>query len=75
MVEFTRVGVRGQAFNLEENSVVIIILGDHLQITEGDEVRTLGALLQVPVGDALIGRVVDPLGNPLDGKGPITTDQ
>ena len=75
MVEFTRTGVRGMAFNLEEHSVVVIILGDHLKITEGDEVRTLGSLLQVPVGDALIGRVVDPLGNPLDGKGPITTDK
>jgi len=75
MVEFTRTGVRGMAFNLEEHSVVVIILGDYLLITEGDEVRTLGALLEVPVGDALIGRVVDPLGNPLDGKGPITTDK
>ena len=75
MVEFTRTGVRGMAFNLEEHSVVVIILGDHLKIVEGDEVRTLGSLLQVPVGDALIGRVVDPLGNPMDGKGPITTDK
>jgi F-type H+-transporting ATPase subunit alpha len=75
MVEFTRTGVRGMAFNLEEHSVVVIILGDHLQITEGDEVRTLGSLLQVPVGDALIGRVVDPLGNPIDGKGPITSNK
>ncbi len=75
MVEFTRTGVRGMAFNLEENSVGIIILGDYLQIAEGDEVRTLGRLLEVPVGDALIGRVVDPLGNPLDGKGPITTSE
>jgi F-type H+/Na+-transporting ATPase subunit alpha len=73
MVEFTRTGVRGMAFNLEEHSVVVIILGDYLQISEGDEVRTLGALLEVPVGDALIGRVIDPLGNPLDGKGPITS--
>ena len=71
MVEFTRVGVRGLAFNLEENSVGIIILGDYLEIAEGDEVRSLGALLSVPCGDALIGRVVDPLGNPLDGKGPV----
>jgi F-type H+-transporting ATPase subunit alpha len=75
MVEFTKVGVRGLAFNLEENSVGIIILGDYLEITEGDEVRSTGALLQVPVGDALIGRVVDPLGNPLDGKGPVVSDQ
>src|SRR4051794_17499780 len=73
MVEFTRTGVRGQAFNLEENSVGIIILGEYLAITEGDEVRSLGTLLQVPVGEALVGRVVDALGNPLDGKGPITT--
>ncbi len=70
MVEFPG-GIRGQVFNLEENSVGIIILGDYLKIAEGDEVRTTGALLSVPVGEAMIGRVVDPLGNPLDGKGPI----
>src|SRR5262245_65923652 len=57
LVEFTRTGARGQAFNLEENSVGIIILGDYLEIMEGDEVRSTGALLQVPVGDAMIGRV------------------
>src|SRR4051812_47584120 len=74
MVEFTRTGTRAVAFNLEENSVGVIILGDYKTITEGDEVRTTGALLRVPVGDALIGRVVDPLGRPLDGKGPIVTD-
>src|SRR5947199_1569594 len=74
MVEFTRTGVNGLAFNLEENSVGVIILGDYLEITEGEEVRSTGALLQVPVGPAMIGRVVDPLGNPLDGKGPIVTD-
>jgi F-type H+/Na+-transporting ATPase subunit alpha len=73
MVDFARVGVRGLAFNLEENSVGIIILGEYLEIEEGDEVRTTGELLRVPVGDALIGRVVDPLGNPLDGKGPVVT--
>ena len=70
MVEFPN-GVRGQVFNLEENSVGVIILGDHLSIAEGDEVRTTGALLSVPVGPALVGRVVDPLGNPLDGTGPV----
>uniref|UniRef100_A0A7C4LIT5 ATP synthase subunit alpha n=1 Tax=Schlesneria paludicola TaxID=360056 RepID=A0A7C4LIT5_9PLAN len=70
MVEFAN-GVRGQVFNLEENSVGVIILGDYLQISEGMEVRTTGALLSVPVGDAVIGRVIDPLGNPLDGKGPV----
>lgn len=73
MVEFVRTGVRGMALNLEENSVGVIILGQYLEIAEGDEVRTTGALLQVPVGDALIGRVVDPLGVPLDGKGPVVT--
>jgi F-type H+/Na+-transporting ATPase subunit alpha len=73
MVEFTRAQVRGVAFNLEENSVGVIILGEYLEITEGDEVRSTGALLQVPVGDEMIGRVVDSLGNPRDGKGPIVT--
>src|SRR5579862_4480111 len=74
MLEFTRTGVRGLAFNLEENSVGVIILGEFIEIQEGDEVRTTGALLRVPCGDALLGRVVDPLGNPIDGKGPIVTD-
>src|ERR1051325_8567538 len=75
MVEFTRTGVKGMALNLEENSVGVIILGDYLKIIEGDEARAMGVLMSVPVGDALIGRVVDPLGNPKDGKGPITTDK
>ncbi|HEV3255631.1 MAG TPA: F0F1 ATP synthase subunit alpha, partial [Gemmataceae bacterium] len=73
MVEFTRTGARGLAFNLEENSVGVIILGDYLEIAEGDEVRATGALLRVPVGDAVIGRVVNPLGQPLDGKGEVVT--
>jgi F-type H+-transporting ATPase subunit alpha len=64
-------GVRGQVFNLEEGSIGAIILGDYKDLKEGQTVRRTGALLEVPVGDALIGRVVDPLGNPLDGKGPI----
>ncbi|MCE9556363.1 MAG: F0F1 ATP synthase subunit alpha [Planctomycetes bacterium] len=74
MVEFPG-GIIGLAFNLEENSVGIIILGDYLKINEGDEVKSLGRLLSVPVGEAVIGRVVDPLGNPLDGKGPIVTSE
>jgi F-type H+-transporting ATPase subunit alpha len=74
MVEFSN-GTRGLVFNLEENSVGVIILGDYLTIAEGDEVKTTGALLSVPVGPGLIGRVVDPLGNPLDGKGPIVSNQ
>jgi F-type H+-transporting ATPase subunit alpha len=73
MVEFKN-GVRGLAFNLEENSVGVIILGDYLEISEGDEVRSTGELLRVPVGPAMVGRVVDPLGNPRDAKGPIITD-
>ncbi len=75
MVEFTKAGVTGMAFNLEENSVGVIILGDFLKINEGDEVRTLGQLLSVPVGEAVIGRVLDPLGNPLDGKGPVASTE
>ncbi|HEY7328866.1 MAG TPA: F0F1 ATP synthase subunit alpha [Gemmataceae bacterium] len=71
MLEFPRTGVRGLAFNLEQNSVGVIILGEYREITEGDEVRSTGALLEVPVGEAMIGRVVDPLGNPRDGKGAI----
>src|SRR6266436_5806960 len=75
MVDFKRTGVKGLAFNLEENSVGVIILGQYLEIAEGDEVSTTGQLLRVPVGDALMGRVVDPLGNPLDGKGPVVSNQ
>ncbi len=74
MVEFIRTGVRGLAFNLEESSVGVIILGDYKTLAEGDEVKALGSLLQVPVGPAMVGRVVDPLGNPRDGKGPIVTN-
>jgi len=74
MVEFPN-GVNGLAFNLEENSVGVIILGDYLAIEEGDEVKALGKLLSVPVGNAVLGRVLDPLGNPLDGKGPVTTNE
>src|SRR5262245_36020093 len=71
LVDFPQAGIKGLAFTLEENSVAIIILVDYLKVTEGMEVRTTGELLSVPVGEAMIGRVVDPLGNPLDGKGPI----
>ncbi len=74
MLEFPN-GVKGLAFNLEENSVGVIILGDYLKIREGDEVRGTGKLLQTPVGDAVLGRVLDPLGNPLDGRGPVVTNE
>src|SRR6195952_5166303 len=66
-------GAQGQVFNLEESSVGAVVLGDYLGIKEGDEVRRSGELLSVPVGPELIGRVVDPLGRPLDGKGNIET--
>src|ERR1700742_1853098 len=64
-------GVVGLALNLEETEVGAIILGDYLQVHEGSEVKTTGKLLSVPVGKGLLGRVVDSLGRPIDGKGPI----
>jgi F-type H+-transporting ATPase subunit alpha len=64
-------GATGTVFNLEENSIGAVVLGEYLDIKEGEEVRATGRLLSVPVGDALIGRVVDPLARPIDGKGPI----
>src|SRR6266550_4540196 len=64
-------GITGLALNLEESEVGVIILGDYTQLQEGDEVRTTGKLLQVPVGKSLLGRVVNTLGEALDGKGPI----
>ncbi|MGA4644726.1 F0F1 ATP synthase subunit alpha [Limisphaera sp. 4302-co] len=67
-------GVMGLALNLEETEVGAILLGDFTSVREGHEVRTTGKVLQVPVGKALLGRVVDALGRPLDGKGPIQTD-
>ena len=70
MLEFAS-GAVGVVFNLEENSIGAVVLGNYLAIKEGEEVRTTGRLLSVPVGQAMIGRVVDPLGRPLDGKGPI----
>lgn len=70
MVEFPH-GIRGVVINLEEREVGVIILGDYLQLKEGDEVKNTGELLSIPVGQDLVGRVVDPLGRPLDGKGEI----
>jgi F-type H+-transporting ATPase subunit alpha len=64
-------GITGLALNLEETEVGVIVLGDYTKLQEGDEVRTTGKLLRVPVGKALLGRVVNTLGEPLDGKGPI----
>ncbi|MEY2427970.1 MAG: F-type H+/Na+-transporting ATPase subunit alpha [Verrucomicrobiota bacterium] len=73
MLDFGK-GVVGLALNLEETEVGAIILGDYTKIEEGDEVRTTGKLLQVPVGKCMLGRVVDALGQPVDGKGPIKSD-
>ncbi len=75
LVEFPRTGLMGMAFNLEEETVSCPILGEYTHIKEDDEVRTTGRIVEVPVGDALIGRVVSPLGEPLDDRGPIVTDK
>ncbi|MEZ4492212.1 MAG: F0F1 ATP synthase subunit alpha [Dehalococcoidia bacterium] len=74
LLEFPN-GSMGIAMNLEEESVAAVILGDYIDIKEGDEVRATGRIIEVPVGDELVGRVIDPLGNPLDGRGPINTSK
>ena len=74
MVEFPH-GVVGIALNLEEDQVGTVLLGEYQEIKEGDEVRRTGKIMSVPVGEALVGRVVDALGQPIDGKGPISTSQ
>ncbi|MBI4722972.1 MAG: F0F1 ATP synthase subunit alpha [Candidatus Stahlbacteria bacterium] len=74
LVQFAN-GATGLVLNLEEESVSAVILGDYTQIKEGDEVRCTGKVIEIPVGDALIGRVLNPLGEPLDGKGPMKTDK
>ncbi len=73
MIDFGH-GIMGLALNLEETEVGAVILGDYLDVKEGQEVKTTGKLLSVPVGKAMLGRVVDTLGRPVDGKGPIQTD-
>src|SRR3954464_6725634 len=72
LLEFEN-GTMGQVFNLEEDTIGAVIFGNYLEIKEGDTVKSTGRLLEVPVGDAVIGRVVNPLGQPLDGAGPITS--
>jgi F-type H+-transporting ATPase subunit alpha len=74
LIEFPH-NVAGIALNLEEEQVGAVLLGEYQEIKEGDEVRRTGKIMAVPVGDALIGRVVDSLGQPLDGKGPIATSE
>ncbi len=74
LVEFSN-GVQGVALNLEEDNVGVVIMGSDEGIKEGDKVRRTGRIASVPVGEALLGRVVDPLGKPVDGKGPIATQK
>lgn len=71
MVEFPSAGVKGMALNLERDNVGVVIFGQDQAISEGDEVRRLGEIVDVPVGKGLLGRVVNPLGEPIDGKGPL----
>src|ERR1051326_8980689 len=73
MIDFGN-GITGLALNLEETEVGAIILGEYTGIKEGQEVRTTGKLLQVPAGKALLGRIVNTLGEPVDGKGPIKAE-
>ncbi len=72
LLEFSN-GVLGYAFNLEESNVGIVILGPYTDIREGDPVKRTGRIMEVPVGEALLGRVVNALGQPVDGRGPIET--
>jgi F-type H+-transporting ATPase subunit alpha len=72
MVEFPKAGVKGMALNLERDNVGVVIFGEDRAIKEGDEARRLGEIVDVPVGKGLLGRVVNPLGEPIDGKGPLT---
>ena len=74
LVEFSD-GTTGMALNLEEDNVGIVIFGSDAGIKEGDEVRRTERIAEVPVGDAMLGRVVNPLGEPIDGKGPLGTDE
>ena len=72
LLEFPH-GVMGLALNLEESQVGVVLLGEYTEIREGDQVRRTGRIMAVPVGEALVGRVVNALAQPIDGKGPIVT--
>ena len=74
MVEFEN-GAKGMALNLEADNVGVVIFGSDAEIKEGDQVKRTGTIVDVPVGKGLLGRVVDALGNPIDGKGPIVADK
>jgi len=73
-VEFQS-GARGMALNLEDSNVGIVVFGNDREIMEGNSVKRTGAIVDVPIGEGLLGRVVDALGNPIDGKGPIKSDK
>ena len=75
MVEFTASGLRGMTLNLENDNVGIVIFGDDRNVNEGDVVKRTNFIVDVPVGKGLLGRVVDPLGDPIDGLGPLTTTE
>jgi len=74
LLEFPK-GLVGVALNIDERDIGVVFLGDYNHVEEGDPVKQTGTVLSVPVGDALLGRVIDPLGNPIDGKGPINTSE
>jgi F-type H+-transporting ATPase subunit alpha len=74
MVEF-KTGVRGMALNLETDNVGVVVLGNDREIQEGDIVKRTGSIVDVPIGEELLGRVLDGLGNPIDGLGPVKTTQ
>ena len=74
MVEFSS-GIKGMALNLETDNVGIVVLGNDREIQEGDIVKRTGNIVDVPIGEGMLGRVIDPLGNPIDGRGPINTDE
>ena len=74
LIEFPH-GIAGLAMNLEEDQVGSVLLGDYTEVREGDQVKRTGKILSVPVGDAMIGRVVNSLGHPIDDRGPIATTQ
>lgn len=73
MVEFNS-GVKGMALNLETDNVGIVVLGNDREIQEGDIVKRTGSIVDVPIGPSMLGRVVDALGEPIDGEGPIVAD-
>lgn len=75
MVEFSRSGVKGMALNLETDNVGIVVLGNDRDIMEGDVVKRMGSIVDVPIGDEMLGRVLDALGDPIDGKGAIKTSK